>query len=412
MNGGIGSVAGFHAIGVHAGLKPNGKDLALIFSEVPCSAAVVSTRNVFTAAPIEVSRNRARRGLLQAIVVNSGIANAATGGRGLKDAEGMCDIVGELLGIQSSLVAVASTGVIGKYLPMELLRRGIEQAATGLFRARGEGVAEAIMTTDTQPKEAALRVHVGDFVVKLAAVAKGSGMVAPKMATMLSFVITDASIEPGALRDVIRQSVGMTFNQLDIDGDTSCNDMVIALANGKAGNRKIRKGSKEAADFEHGMVTLLSHITRLMAADGDGASRGIEVEVVGAPNQILAMAVAKSIVRSIRVKAAAYGADPNWGRVMVAAGMVKGLRDLSNVEIAIGSLDERVTLVRGGVAIPHDRERIAELMRGPWVAIRLDLHSGRSKGVSWGCDLTPDYLSINANYEAHLQRKGRQGAEI
>jgi glutamate N-acetyltransferase/amino-acid N-acetyltransferase len=298
---------------------------------------------------------------------------------------------------------------------MAALRAGIPRVVAGLPKARGGEAAEAIMTTDRRPKEASLRLSIGGRDVGMAAVAKGSGMVAPNMGTMLAFIVSDVKASPAALRRALKGVVEGTFNMLDIDGDTSCNDMVVALANGRAGNRTVGVGGPDYRALREALAALCVRMVRSMASDGDGATKALEVRVTGAPTDASARAMAKAVVGSLRVKAAVHGGDPNWGRVLVAAGMEapSGLK-LDRSTVAMGR-PGRVEVVARGGRRTGDRGRARSLLKGPEVVIELRLHQGKGTARAWGCDLSTQYVEINADYETHLRAavgRGKTPSEV
>ncbi|MCG0238605.1 MAG: bifunctional glutamate N-acetyltransferase/amino-acid acetyltransferase ArgJ [Firmicutes bacterium] len=396
--GGVTAPRGFLAAGVSADVKGRGgtkKDVALLFSQVPAAAAGVFTRNRVQAAPVILSRERVARGRLQAVVVNSGNANACTGEQGLRDAEAMAAIAAEALGIAPELVAVASTGVIGVPLPMDRIAAGIRAAAAALSPEGNADAAQAILTTDTFPKEWAVQAELsGGRTVTLGGMAKGSGMIHPNMATMLAFVTTDAPVAPADLQAALRAAVDRSFNMITVDGDTSTNDMVLALANGLAGGDPIAPGTDDWAAFAAALEKLLVYLARAIARDGEGATKLLEVVVTGAADLEDARRAARAVAGSNLVKAAVFGCDPNWGRVLAALGYSGATFDPARVNLWLGS----VQVMAGGAPVPFDEAAARQVLAQPEVTIRADLGAGEATATAWGCDLSYDYVRINADY--------------
>jgi len=388
---------GFLAGTAQCGLKKAGDDLAIIFSERPAVAASVFTQNLVQAAPVLVSRDHLRFKTHRAIVVNSGGANACTGVEGLNDARATARMVAEYFNCDDREVLVASTGVIGVRLDMDKIAGGVREATGRLSREAGFHVAEAMMTTDTMPKRAIKRIRLSDRVVKIAGVAKGSGMIHPDMATLLSFVTTDAAIGKAALRSALKRAVDRSFNRVSVDGDTSTNDMLAVLANGAAGNEPITKS--EGADFEH-FAEALTEVCRdlaiQVARDGEGARKLITIRVRRAPNERDAAKIAATIATSPLVKTAIAGADANWGRILAAAGRSGAQFDPSKVEIKLGDL----AVARRGLGLPFNEARALEILKRNEVTITLDLRQGEVEVIEWTCDLTEDYVHINADYRS------------
>lgn len=396
--GGVTAPRGFLAAGVHANVKGKGglkKDVALVFSQVPAAAAGVFTRNRVKAAPVRLCEERVAGGRLQAIVANSGNANACTGEQGMRDAERMAQVAAEALGIAPELVAVASTGVIGVPLPMDRVEAGIRAAAAALAPDGNAAAAQAIMTTDTFPKEWALQVELsGGRAVTIGGMAKGSGMIHPNMGTMLAFITTDAPIAPAALRAALERGVDASFNMISVDGDTSTNDTVLVLANGLAGGETIVQGTPDWEAFAAGLEQLLVHLARAVARDGEGATKLIEVRVEGAPTLRDARLAARAVAASNLVKAAVFGRDPNWGRVLAAMGYSGAEFDPDRVDLWLGHV--QVMAGGAGLAFPEDEAR--RVLEQDEVVIRADLHAGPASATAWGCDLSYDYVKINADY--------------
>ncbi|MGH9765824.1 MAG: bifunctional glutamate N-acetyltransferase/amino-acid acetyltransferase ArgJ [Blastocatellia bacterium] len=388
---------GFLAGTARCGLKKAGEDLAIIFSERPAVAAAVFTQNLVQGAPVLVSREHLRSRTHRAIVVNSGGANACTGEEGLNDARATAQLVAEYFNCDDREVLVASTGVIGPRLDMGKIESGVREATGQLSREAGSRVAEAIMTTDTRPKRANRSVKLGDRVVKIAGVAKGAGMIHPDMATLLAFVTTDAAIGKAALQAALKRAAGQSFNRVSIDGDTSTNDMLAVLANGAAGNEPISK--PEGADFElftEALTGVCRDLAIQVARDGEGARKLITIRVRRAPNERDAEKIAATIATSPLVKTAIAGADANWGRILAAAGRSGVKFDVSKVEIKLGDL----AVARNGVGLPFSEERALEILKRDEITITFDMRQGEAEVTEWTCDMTEDYIRINADYRS------------
>ncbi|RZN48260.1 bifunctional ornithine acetyltransferase/N-acetylglutamate synthase [archaeon] len=398
VDGHIWNVPGFFANGAHCGLKRKRKDFSIIFSRLPCSAAAVYTKNKVIAAPIIVTKEHLANGRAQAIICNSGIANACTGTQGLENARTMAEEAGRALGCAPEDVIVASTGVIGQQLPMDKVTDAIRSVASTLGTETGSEAAEGIMTTDTMPKELVVQTKIDGKDVTLGAIAKGSGMICPNMATMLAFVVTDASITPGALSKALFASVNDTYNMISVDGDTSTNDMVAAMANGKAGNETITEGSPDFEQFCDALTYLNEHMSKLIVQDGEGATKVFEVQVKRAPTRDDARLMAKSIVSSCLVKSAVHGGDPNWGRIMCAAGYSGASFDADASQLSIVSGDESIVLFEDGQPTDYDEDRATRMMQEEFITFVLDAKTGEGDAKAWGCDLTHEYVDINAHY--------------
>ena len=368
----------------------------MLFSEAPGgTAAFVSTTNALKAAPLVVTREAVEEGSVRAVVVNSGVANAATGQKGMEDARRMQEIVAGELGIEAREVAVASTGVIGEHLPMDRIEAGIRSAAAGLG-PDGGAFAEAILTTDTRTKEAAATVEVGGKAVTIGGTAKGSGMIHPNMATMLAFVATDAAVEEGCLREALSRSTERTFNRVTVDGDTSPNDMVLLLANGAAGNEPLTQDSPGYEAFLGALERVMRELAKAIARDGEGATKLVEVVVEGARSEEGAARLARAVVGSSLVKAAAHGEDANWGRVLTAMGYSGERFDPDGVELFFGP----VRVFGGGAPAPHDPAEANAALSGDEVVITARLSEGHASATAWGCDLTYEYVKINGSYRS------------
>ncbi len=395
IDGGVTAPQGFVAGGFHCGVRRSRKDLALLVSSVPATVAAVFTTNRAAAPPIHVCRQQiASSETARALVVNSGNANACTGERGMSDAWSMVNATAAALGLEPSQILVSSTGVIGEFLPIKKIIDGILCLAPTLSEDGGSDAAEAIMTTDTVRKEYAVEIPVGGTTVTIGAMAKGSGMIHPNMATMLGFVTTDAAISQAMLQKALSEANRVTFNRISVDGDTSTNDMVTVMANGMAGNKQIVDQSEEWKQFQAGLEHVLAVLARKIAADGEGASKLIEVVVEGGATEAEAEAVAKAIAGSALVKTAVHGADANWGRVVCAVGYSETDVDPSEISLWFNS----VPVLRPGYEIVVDEEAATEALKSTEVTIRVDLGRGESVVHYWTCDLTKEYIHINASY--------------
>ncbi len=396
LEGGITAVPGILASGIHGGIKASGKkDLALIYSSTPARAAAVFTTNQVKGAPVLVSMEHIKGGTLQAIVASSGCSNVCTGEQGLRDAREMTTIVGELLKIPPSRVLVASTGVIGQPLPMDKIRAALPKLVKSLSPQGGPNAAEGIMTTDTRPKEAALRLDVNGRPVTIGGIAKGVGMIEPHLATMFGFVATDAVVSAEALDAALRRAVEGSFNRITVDGDQSTSDTVAILANGLAENQVLEKGSRGLRQFTRGLEALTQKLAKLLVADGEGATKLVTVQVKGARSRRDARLAARSVANSLLVKTAINGQDPNWGRITMALGKSPALVRADRVGIWFD--DERV--VTGGQLRPGARlDRVREIMARPEFSIVIDLGLGRGEDHVWTCDLSEEYVRINAKY--------------
>lgn len=389
---------GFWAGTAACGLKKRGgEDLAIIFSERPAVAAAVFTQNLVVAAPVIVSREHLRYKTHRAVVMNSGGANACTGEQGMRDARQTAELVAEYFNCDEREVLVASTGVIGVRLDMAKIKSGVRAATAELSRQRGWNVAEAIMTTDTCPKRASKRIKLGGKTVTIAGVAKGSGMIHPNMATLLSFVTTDAAISKASLNAALARAVNRSFNRVTVDGDTSTNDMLVALANGAADNTPVSKASGADFDaFSKALTDVCRELAIQVARDGEGARKLITIHVRHAENERAAHRIAETIATSPLVKTAIAGADANWGRILAAAGRSGVKFDVSKVEIRIGTL----VVARHGRGLQFNEARALEILNRDEVIITVDLHQGDAEVTEWTCDLTEDYIHINADYRS------------
>jgi glutamate N-acetyltransferase/amino-acid N-acetyltransferase len=389
--GDVTSPRGFLAAGVHCGIKQQRLDLALLYSEVPASAAGLFTTNRVKAAPVRYCEEALSGGVAQAIVVNSGNANACTGPQGLRDAYEMAEITAQALGIPRSHVLVCSTGVIGVPLPMEAIRRGIPQAVRALGRS-GEAAAEAILTTDAFPKRAAAQVRLPEGVVTVGGIAKGAGMIHPQLATTLCFLTTDARISPGRLREALRGAADLTFNRITVDGDTSTNDSLIVLANGQSGIA-VEEGEAYRR-FCTALTGVAEDLAKMVVRDGEGATRLVRVEVTGALDEAEARKAAYTVATSLLVKTMLHGGEPNWGRVLAAVGRAGVALEESRACIWFGP----VQVVEGGVGIPEALGQGAQALRDSEVTLRVDLGVGSGRWWVWTCDLSEEYVRLNGAY--------------
>ena len=392
-DGSVTSPSGYQAGALHSGIKsdPDKPDLALIVSERPCAVAATFTSNRFAAAPVVLDRERVQAGPIRAIVANSGNANACTGDEGLRNARQMASWAAEKAGVRPEEVLVASTGIIGVQLPMERIRDGLQRIELG--PDGGRLAARGIMTTDTRPKHVAVELSTGSGTVRLGGIAKGAGMIHPNMATMLSFITTDAEIEPAILRSALRGAVADSFNMISIDGDTSTNDTVLLLANGASGVRLDGRGP-DSALFQTALNEVAEYLATSIVADGEGAERTMRVVVRGAPSQQDARLAARAVASSSLTKAALHGGDPNWGRILCAVGYSGAEFDPARVDLAVGGVE----LVRAGAPLPFDQAAAAEAMRQSEVQIAIDLHQGSFQATAWGCELTEAYVVENSAY--------------
>jgi glutamate N-acetyltransferase / amino-acid N-acetyltransferase len=393
----ITSVPGFRAAGVPCGLKKTGAaDLALVVSDAPCRAAAAFTKNRVAAAPVQYDRRLLdqHRGVAQAVVINAGCANACTGERGLQDAEETSRLAGQALHLRPEAVWVMSTGVIGQHLSMDKIATGVKAAAEKLSESGGHDAALAIMTTDTRPKEIAVEIEVGGKRVRIGGMCKGAGMIHPNMATMLCTIVTDALVTPDALQSALIAAVEKSFNMMTVDGDTSTNDTVLLLANGVAGNAEVHAGAPEYAEFLEGLTYVAAELAKKIAADGEGASKFVEITVQGAKTFAEAKTVAMAVAHSPLVKTAIYGQDANWGRVLCAVGYSGVEVEQEKLALWFGDLQ----LVRGGAPFDVNEARAAEILAKKEVRILVDLGQGDAEATVWTCDLTHSYIDINAHY--------------
>ena len=399
ISGGVCAAKGFKASGVHCGIRKNRskRDLGLIFSEKECSAAAVYTSNLVKGAPLLVTEKNISDGKAQAVICNSGNANTCNE-NGEYVAVETCKAISSALGISEKGVVVASTGVIGQPLDLTPIKSGIPELVTGLSENGSAFAAEAIMTTDTKLKEIAVQFSAGGKICKMGGIAKGSGMIHPNLATMLVFITTDCNIAPEMLKKALKTDVQNTFNMVSIDGDTSTNDMVTVLANGMAGNDKISEENADFAEFMKALNTVTVALCRMIAADGEGATKLLECKVTGAKTEEDAKKVAKSVVCSSLLKAAMFGADANWGRVLCAIGYSGADVDVNSIDVAFFSNKGMVTVCMNGVGVDFSEELAKEVLSEDDIDIVVKLNNGTYSATAWGCDLTYDYVKINGDY--------------
>jgi glutamate N-acetyltransferase / amino-acid N-acetyltransferase len=393
---GVTAPFGFRAAAVASGIKPDRLDLALLVADTPCTAAGVFTSNLVQAAPVLVSREHLRGGRARAVIVNAGCANAGTGEGGLADARETAEIVAHTIGCPIEEVLVASTGVIGVRLPMERVRAGIAEAARRISRHAGADAARAIMTTDTKPKEVAVEFPVGEQVCVVGGMAKGAGMIAPNMATMLAFFTTDAAVEAGLLRRALVEAVGESLNRITVDGDTSTNDCAVALSSGARPAPAIDREGPGFDAFRRALTEAARRLARMLVRDGEGVTRIAEVRVEGARTPGEADRIARTVAESPLVKTALHGGDPNWGRVLAAVGRSGVPLDASRVSIWIGDLH----VAEGGAARGYDEKTAAAAMQEDPVRLRVRLGEGEASGWMWTSDFSHGYVDINAHYRS------------
>ena len=398
IDGWVTTPQGFLAAGVKAGIKASGNhDVAVIYSTVPAATGAVFTQNKMCAAPVLVSRKVAAKSYAQAIVVNSGCANTCTGEQGLKDAEAMQAQTAELLGVENDAVYVCSTGVIGHFMPMDKLAKGIADAVDAMDETGGESCAMAIQTTDTFIKHAAYEFELGGKTVKIAGIAKGAGMIHPNMATMLTFLTTDAAVAPDVLKRAVKAAADKSFNMVVVDGDTSTNDSMIVLANGLAENEIIV--SEEHPDYHYqaffeALLACAQDLAKMIARDGEGATKFLEVNVAGAATWAEAKTAAMAIAKSPLVKTAFFGKDPNWGRIVCAAGYSGAQMEPDKVNLEIGG----VRLVENGMNCNVPLESLKDIMEQHDISMKIDLGAGKEEATVWTCDFSYEYVKINGEY--------------
>ena len=404
IDGGVTAAKGFEAASAAAGIKYQGRDdMALIYSETPCRAAGTFTTNVVKAAPVKWDQKIvAESPYVQAVVVNSGIANACTGAEGYGYCEETAKEAAKVFGVPENAVLVASTGVIGMQLPMDRLKKGISllKEAKGTGAEKGTAAAKAIMTTDTVHKEIAVQVELGGKTVTIGGMCKGSGMIHPNMCTMLAFVTTDAAISKELLQRAVSADVKDTFNMISVDGDTSTNDTLLVLANGLAGNPEITEEDEDYRAFAKALSEVNTYLAKKMAGDGEGATALFEVKIIGAETKEQAVTLSKSVVTSSLVKAAIYGHDANWGRILCAMGYSGAQFDPEKVDLFFESAAGRIQIIENGVAVDYSEEEATRILSEPEVTAIADVKLGTESATAWGCDLTYDYVKINADYRS------------
>ena len=399
IEGGVCAAAGFKAAGVHCGIRKNQskRDLGLIVSDCKASAAAVYTTNLVKGATLLVTKEHLADGTAQAILCNSGNANTCNAD-GPQIANAMCQLAADQLGLAPEDVAIASTGGIGQPLNLEVIQAGMVPLAADLAYHNSLHAATAIMTTDTIPKEAAVEFELDGKVCHLGGIAKGSGMIHPNMATMLVFLTTDAAISSELLQKALSTDVQSTFNMVSVDGDTSTNDMVVILANGMAGNAPITQEDKDFAVFMKALNTVTMQLCKMLAGDGEGATHLLECKVSGAADLATARTVAKSVICSSLVKAAIFGADANWGRILCAIGYSGADVNVQAVDVAFVSKAGRIEVCKAGAGIPFSEERAKQILLEHEIEVQVELNSGSAESTAWGCDLTYDYVKINGDY--------------
>lgn len=401
--GGVTAAKGFQAASTAAGIKYTGRtDMALLYSEVPCAAAGTFTQNVVKAAPVLWDQRIVAGKTAQAVVINAGIANACTGAEGMRYCEETAALAAGLLDVPAETVLVASTGVIGMQLPMDRLAAGVRAMAGQLSSGAeaGNAAAKAIMTTDTHEKETAYTFEIDGQEVTIGGMCKGSGMIHPNMCTMLGFVTTDLAITPELLQEALSADVKDTFNMISVDGDTSTNDTLLLLANGMAGNPLISEKDEKYEVFCAALRAVNTDLAKMMAGDGEGATALFEVQVRGADTKEHARILARSVICSSLTKAAIFGHDANWGRILCALGYAGVEFDPENVDLDFESALGHLTIYSGGRALPYSEEEATAILSCPEVRALVDLHMGEEEATAWGCDLSYDYVRINADYRS------------
>ena len=398
ITGGVCAAKGFFANGIHCGIRKNKtkRDLALIYSEIPATAAAVYTQNLVKGAPLTVTKNHISDGVAQAMICNSGNANTCNA-NGIEIAEQMSDLLAKELKISANDVIVASTGVIGQPLNIEPIANGIPSLVAGLGK-NSNLACEGIMTTDTKPKEISFAFEIGGVTCHIGGIGKGSGMIHPNMATMLVFVTTDCAISSEMLSKALKEDVKTSFNMVSVDGDTSTNDMVSIMANGMAGNAVITEENDDYKAFCDALHAVTAYLCRMIAADGEGATKLLECIVTGAVDEKNARVVAKSVICSSLFKSAMFGADANWGRVLCAVGYSGADVDVQKVDVAFRSAKGEIAVCQMGAGVPFSEEKAKEILLESEIQILIELNSGEGAATAWGCDLTYDYVKINGDY--------------
>ena len=404
IEGGVTAAKGFQSASAAAGIKyKDRQDMALIYSQVPCRAAGTFTTNIVKAAPVKWDQDIVyHKPFAQAVVINAGIANACTGAEGYGCCKETADAAAEILGISADAVLVASTGVIGMQLPMDRIAAGIKAMAPKLDKslASGTAAAKAIMTTDTKKKEAAVCVELGGKTVTIGGMCKGSGMIHPNMCTMLAFITTDAAISREMLQEALKEDVKDTYNMVSVDGDTSTNDTVLLLANGMAGNPEITEKNQDYQAFKAALHEVNETLAKKIAGDGEGCTALFEVTITGAETKEQAVTLAKSVVTSSLTKAAIFGHDANWGRILCAMGYSGAQFDPEKVDLFFESKAGKLQIIENGVAADYSEEEATKILSQPEVTAVADIKMGSAQATAWGCDLTFDYVKINADYRS------------
>ena len=402
--GGVTAAQGFQAAGIAAGIKKGGtKDMAMVYSEKPCVCAGTFTTNVVKAAPVKWDQKIVEESdYVQAVVCNSGIANACTGQEGYSYCQETAKAAGKTLGISAEEVLVASTGVIGQQLPMAVLKEGVKKLAPMLLGTKEAGTlaAEAIMTTDTVKKEVAVEMELSGKKVTIGGMCKGSGMIHPNMCTMLSFVTTDVDIDKNLLKEALRESVQDSYNMISVDGDTSTNDTVLVLANAMAGNPKITEKNQDYEIFKKGLDYVNKTLAQKIAGDGEGATALFEVKITGAQTKEQAVTLSKSVITSNLTKAAIFGHDANWGRILCAMGYSGAQFDPEKVDLVFESKAGRIQIMKNGIGTDYSEEEATKILSEDKVTVIADIKMGEETATAWGCDLTYDYVKINADYRS------------
>jgi glutamate N-acetyltransferase/amino-acid N-acetyltransferase len=404
ITGGVTAARGFKAASTAAGIKyKDRQDMAMIYSQEPCRSAGTFTTNIVKAAPVKWDKNQVTSGApARAVVINAGIANACTGEEGMGYCGQTAEAAALALGISAESVLVASTGVIGMQLPMDRITAGVKAMAPLLDGSleSGTGASRAIMTTDTKNKEVAVRFELGGTTVTMGGMCKGSGMIHPNMCTMLSFVTTDAAISKELLQEALSQDIQDTYNMISVDGDTSTNDTVLLLANGLAGNKEITEKNEDYHTFCRALKIVNETLAKKMAGDGEGCTALFEVKVVGAETKEQAKILAKSVICSSLTKAAIFGHDANWGRILCAMGYSGAQFDPEKVDLFFESAAGKMQIIKDGVAVDYSEEQATRILSEPEVTAVADIKMGDAKAAAWGCDLTFDYVKINADYRS------------
>ena len=394
------NVEGIKVWGSHVGIKSKRRDLAIIYSEKVANAAAVFTKNLVAAEPIKISRENIKSGKAQIFVVNSGNANACTGKKGYEGAQAMVKATAETFDVKEENVIVASTGIIGEPFPTEKVVEGIKEAKPNLSKRQVAGAlaANAILTTDTFPKEGFTEFEIGGKEINMAGIAKGSGMINPNMGTMLGFIVSDVAISSPLLNKALKEVTEKTFNMINVDGDTSTNDMLGIMCNGMAGNKEITEENKDYELFKKKLEELCMHLAKLIVSDGEGSTKFIEYEVVNAPSEADARKIVKTISDSKLVQTAMFGKDPNWGRILAAAGRSGVKYNPDKVDLSVGTVKKNLKIVENGQPVSHNRSSLKKQMKDSHLKVKLDMHQGNGKAIGWGTDISYEYVRINAEY--------------